>query len=286
MDIIAPAKINLYLKVIRKRNDGYHEIETLFERISLFDRLSITLSATNTVIDCGDSLVPTDKNSLLGRTVELFRKKTGEKAHFKVDLEKNIPISAGLGGGSSDAAALLKGMNQITGNPLDKKRLIETARELGADISFFVEDCSFGLGKGRGDIVEKIETDIKLAHIIINPPFGVSTRGVYSKMPPFGLTKNRGIDRISCTFLHENNYEKAAKNLHNDLQAIVLGDFPVLNRVFDELTAKGAKGSLLSGSGPTVFGIFDKNDLPEAEKQLKRTFPEEENWRIYIAETY
>ncbi|MGB2601373.1 MAG: 4-(cytidine 5'-diphospho)-2-C-methyl-D-erythritol kinase [Candidatus Omnitrophota bacterium] len=285
MEVTAPAKINLYLRVVRKLDDGYHEIETLFERISIFDRIVIEPSQNGTIIQCDDPKVPTDEESLLGKTVKAFREESGKKEDFYISLEKNIPISAGMGGGSSDAAALLKGMNEMTGSPLEKEALLKIGRTLGADIPFFLSGCSFGHGTGRGDIIEKLETPHDLWHVVVNPPFEVATKDVYSKTSAFALTKNRGVDRMISAFSIGNNIKEIAENLRNDLQDIVLREFPSLEQVFSELREAGAEGVLLSGSGPTVFGIFTRGKAEKTAEDIKRVFSGE-NWRVYVARTY
>jgi 4-diphosphocytidyl-2-C-methyl-D-erythritol kinase len=287
MIITAPAKINLYLKVLSKRDDGYHQIETFFERISIFDRLSIeSVRDSSTTIVCDDSRVPLGEESLMGRIARAFREKSGKKVHFYVKLEKNIPLGAGLGGGSSDAAALLKGMNSLTGFPLDEAALYEVSSQLGADIPFFVSEGSFARGTERGDIIQKVETDLEIWHILVTPPFEVSTRDIYNKISAFGLTNNRGVDRMFTAFLKQGNISGIAENLCNDLQAVTLRDFPTLEHVFSVLKTEGAKGVLLSGSGPTVFGIFGHEEVIKAEEKVRHVFPAEEGWKVFTARTY
>ena len=286
MVFTAPAKINLYLKVIRRRNDGYHEIETLFERISIFDHISVKIDRERTTISCDESRVPTGKDSLLGRACEAFKKKLGEDLHFQIVLKKNIPVAAGLGGGSSDTAALLTGINRITGFPLGEEALLNIARDLGADIPFFMDDCRFAFGKGRGDIIRKINASMDIWHVLVTPSFGVSTKNIYSKLSAFNLTSDNGVDKMFSTFLSDNNINNLSENLCNDLQAIVLRDFPVLEKVFFELKKAGAKGALLSGSGPAVFGIFGREEVMDASEKIKSVFSETENWRVEVVRTY
>ena len=287
MVFTAPAKVNLYLRVIRRRDDGYHDIETVFERISLYDRLTIEPSGGNPgTIECSDPSIPTGSDSLLGRTLGLFSERSGKSVPVRVVLEKNIPVGAGLGGGSSDAATLLKALNEITGSPLSGDELIEIGKQLGADVPFFLNDCSFGLGKGRGDEVESLKNAPEFWHVLVTPPFEVLSKDVYGKVPRFGLTKGAGIDRMMTAFSSPKGDINISGDLRNDLQAIVLRDFPVLERVLSELRKEGAKGALVSGSGPTVFGIFDRQLAGLARDRLQKVFPAEENWRVCVAQTY
>lgn len=286
MILTAPAKINLYLGVTGKRSDGYHEIETVFERISLADKILVEPVKEPTLITSTDPSVPTDSNSLLGRAVSEFKKAAKSELNFKIGLEKNIPIGAGLGGGSSDAATLLKGLNEVAGFPLEKDDLLSIGKSLGADIPFFINEYHFAIGRGRGDEIEKIETPLQLSHILINPPFEVSTKEAYGKVGAFNLTNNRGVDRILSAFFDKKDSGTIANNLRNDLQQVVLRDFPDLNNVFSELKKSGAQGVLLSGSGPTVFGIFEEEKIENASKNLNEVFPREKGWRVLAARTY
>jgi len=288
MEITAPAKVNLYLKVIRERPDGYHDIETLFERISIFDMISVeTAPPGETAITCADPSVPVGDDSLMARTVAYFREKAGTDTGFSISLEKNIPVGAGLGGGSSDAAALLVGLNVVEGSVLGKEDLLEIARRLGADVPFFLYDCSFGTGSGRGDEIEEVDIPLKIWHVLVNPPFEVSTKDIYNRVSAFGLTNDRAVDRIITAFPESEGVEALSKNLHNDLQAIVLQEFPLLEKVFCELEAQGAAGTLLSGSGPTVFGVFaEEEKAAAAAGELRQIFPAGDGWKIYTACTY
>ncbi|MCK4852310.1 MAG: 4-(cytidine 5'-diphospho)-2-C-methyl-D-erythritol kinase [Candidatus Omnitrophica bacterium] len=286
MEVIAPAKVNLYLDVFHEREDGYHEIETLFERISICDRIFLEPSLTATTIACDDPLIPTGEKSLMRQVIDAFNDEAGHSRNFKVFLEKHIPVSAGLGGGSSDAAALLKALNEAAGRPLDTDALFRISGRLGSDIPFFMSDTNFAFGRGRGDIIQKVETGLKIWHIIVAAPFQAGTEEMYGRVTPFGLTNNRGVDRIFTAFLNEENTEGIAKNLHNSLQEIALRDFPVLDQVFFELKKAGAKGVLLSGSGPTVFGIFEPEKVEAAKEYLQKVFLPGENWTILGASTF
>jgi 4-diphosphocytidyl-2-C-methyl-D-erythritol kinase len=286
VDIAAPAKINLYLNVLGKMDDGYHRIETLFERVSVLDRLKVEPRTGNTVLNCDDPAVPAGGDSLMMRTVDLFRDITGYRDHFSIDLEKNIPVGAGMGGGSSDVAALLKAMNEVAGTGLSLEQLAEAGGKLGADVPFFIYNTSFALGHGRGDEIRPLDIPLRMHHIIINPPLSVLTADVYAGVSCFALTKKGAVDRMFTAFLRDGDIDGIGKNLHNDLQYIVLQDFPFLEQVFSELREAGARGVLLSGSGPTVFGLFKKDDIEGKADALKRIFTKEDGWRVFQAVTY
>ncbi|MDP8259356.1 MAG: 4-(cytidine 5'-diphospho)-2-C-methyl-D-erythritol kinase [Candidatus Aadella gelida] len=282
--INASAKLNLCLKVISKRTDGYHNIETLFERIDLSDTITVGFGDEVDKVQCDNPEIPLGGDRLVGRCIKKFRERAGCKAPFDISIVKRIPVSAGLGGGSSDAAAVLKGLNELTGQLLQTEELIEIGRELGADIPFFITGHSFAFGTGRGDEIEKAEAHMEIAHILINPPFGTCTEDIYRGVSAFSLTNTKGIDKMFNVFLKENDINAIAENIYNDLQPIALQENPSLQKAFDEIKASGAKGVLLSGSGPTVFGIFDKKTVKSAKKRLETIFPQEQGWGVY--ETY
>jgi 4-diphosphocytidyl-2-C-methyl-D-erythritol kinase len=285
MEIMAPAKINLYLKVFGRREDGYHQIGTLFERISIFDRISIEISGNPTKIEVSGENIPTGEDSLLIRTVKLFKVESGSSAEFSINIEKNIPVAAGMGGGSSDVASLLRGMNRILGNPISEEKLGAMAGSLGADIPFFLKNVSFGLGTGRGDDVREVKTNLKLGHIIVNPPLRVETKAVYSKVSGFNLTKDEAWDTMLTLFLNKKAIVELAGYLCNDLQQIVLREFPLVGETISFLKDLGAKTALMTGSGPTVFGIFDEEVLEEKAEKAREHFKGKKGWRVYSART-
>ncbi|MBU1083794.1 MAG: 4-(cytidine 5'-diphospho)-2-C-methyl-D-erythritol kinase [Candidatus Omnitrophota bacterium] len=285
LTINAPAKLNLYLKVLSEMTDGYHGIETLFERIDLCDKISIGIkNNSRNIVWCSDKNIPSGPQSLMGKCISLFKKASGCEKFFEIRIEKHIPVSAGLGGGSSDAAAVLKGLNSITNNPLSKKDLITIGKGLGADIPFFLHDHSFAFGRGRGDEIEPASATAKIAHILVNPPFGVSTKHIYDRVKALTLTNTKGVDKMFNVFLEKKDINAMAKNICNDLQPIALKEFPLLEKVFAEIREAGAKGVLLSGSGPTVFGIFDRAKIKKAKIYLEKIFRSRERWGVY--ETY
>ena len=287
MIINAPAKVNLCLNVTGKREDGYHDIETIFERISLCDKIEITLHPEKTTITCDKKEIPTDRDSLLGKTVALFKEKINNPdIHYNIELEKRIPIAAGLGGGSSDAASLLNGMNELSGQLLTNKELMEVGAVLGADIPFFLSGNSFACATGRGDIIRKINTEAKLWHILVKPEFGIQTKDVYEKTSCLSLTKGYGVDKMMTAFLGGKYKENLKDICCNDLQYIVLQEFPIVGTIISELEKNGAEIALLSGSGPTVFGLFDEMNINEAGKNIRQCFSEKNNWETYVVSTF
>jgi 4-diphosphocytidyl-2-C-methyl-D-erythritol kinase len=263
---LAPAKVNLYLKVLGKRPDGYHDIATLMHRISLFDELEIHPMERGIVLRCPDSSLPEDERNIVYRAAKSILSFTSSSSGVAITLRKKIPLAAGLGGGSSDAATTLTTINELFKFNLPKSTLIEIGTKLGADVPFFIFDrpaWAFGVG-------ERLKSTDPLPAmwlVLVNPGFEVSTKMVYENLN-FELTKKISEDKIP-------SFEKLTdivKILHNDLEMVTLGLFPVLSEIKERLVKLGARGSLMSGSGPTVFGIFQSEDHAErAEAALRKS---------------
>ncbi|MCX5715474.1 MAG: 4-(cytidine 5'-diphospho)-2-C-methyl-D-erythritol kinase, partial [Candidatus Omnitrophica bacterium] len=183
----APAKVNLYLDVLKKRPDGYHDIETIFERIALFDTIIIKNSPDKKIRVTSDHPgLPLGRDNLVYKAAEAIFKKAGLKVGVCVDIKKRIPVAAGLAGGSSDAASMLIGINRLFRLGLSKAQLAGLARAIGADVAFFLYDCSFAIGTGRGDQIKPLPiNDASIWHIIIPFNFGISAHSAYN-----GISRN------------------------------------------------------------------------------------------------
>jgi len=287
MDFTAPAKLNLFLKVLGKRQDGYHDIETIFERISLSDTISVDKATGPTVITCDDAAIPVGESSLTGMAVSRFKKAYPGAGDFRIHIRKRIPVGAGLGGGSSDTATVIKALNAISGSPLGEDVLLRIGSSLGADVPFFLKDIQFGYGTEKGDAVKTIKTELKFSHILINPGIHISTEMIYKRYNiGFGLTNTCQVDKMVSAFLSKGAENELVKNLHNDLQIIVLRDFPVVKKALTILEEAGARGVLMSGSGPTVFGIFDPDAVEGSFDSIKSRINSDKAWKAFLAHTY
>ena len=174
----APAKINLYLRVLGKRPDGYHELETVFERVDLADELAFEASR-ELALTCDDPSLPCGEDNLVLRAARLLQQATGCGAGARIHLTKRIPIAAGLGGGSSDAAAAMVGLNQLWNLWLESSHLMELGASLGSDVPFFLAPTAFAVGRGRGEQCEPLPPEPPLVHVLVVPPERLSTREVY-----------------------------------------------------------------------------------------------------------
>lgn len=263
LTLSCPAKVNLFLKVVGRRSDGYHDLVTVMQPLTLADELVLTLSENDIVLECDQPDLPLGKDNLAYRAAEAFRKASSRTFGIHLKLTKNIPLAAGLGGGSSDAAGVLLGLNRLLGQPLSAGRLHELARTLGADVPFFLLEGP-ALGQGIGDQLTRLTLPADW-FVLVNPGFPVSTAWVYANLqPPF-----EGQDQVRLNRLFQ---ELPVSWLQNDLETVTLTRHPELLKLKNALISEGAKGALMSGSGPTVFGIFSEKDLAQqAALRLNKT---------------
>ena len=278
--IKTPAKINLTLEALKKREDGYHEIRSVMQAVSLYDFLTISVednhNKANKINISGNSpLIPYNKANLVWIAADKFLQKadiTNKKINIYV--EKNIPVAAGLAGGSSNAAGTLYGLNKILESPLNKDELAEIASEIGSDVNFCL-DGGTQLATSRGEILEKLSTP-NLKIIIIKPKkLFISAKEAYEKYSK--LDKN--INNVNAceamiSAISGNNPEKIAKLLKNDLEAAILPDYPEITNIKSYLIENGCLNALMSGSGPSVFGIYNEfsgQNIPENEYYVVST---------------
>lgn len=271
-------KINLLLNVLRRRKDGFHEMETVIQPLPLFDELSAKFANRPGVeLLCDHREVPIGANNLICRAASAFQSALGRNDGLWIHLEKNIPIAAGLGGGSGNAAATLLILNRLYDNALSADRLYETAAQLGSDVPFFLKNGP-ALAFGRGEKVQPLPS-FKIFEnacvILINPGFGVPTSWAYQKLQlaeaggnPAPVSAEELIQSIQA-----GNWEASMKGLFNSLERPVFKKYPVLEIIRLRLLKSGASGALLSGSGSTVFGIIrDKETGEEVRRQFLKTF--------------
>ncbi len=271
-----PAKVNLSLRVLGRRADGYHELDTVFQAIDLWDRLEITPSDDLT-LDCDAPGVPCDGRNLVLRAAELLLARYGDGPRGgAIRLIKSIPVSGGLGGGSSDAAAALVLCSRHWGMKLGRTELVRLGRELGADVPFFLYGGT-ARGLGRGDRIEPLESAGQTRFLLGVPPFGISTAEVFSRLAGRLTHPLNGVN-LPALSAHKLAEEKDFWLPANDLEGVVFEAWPALCRFRDALLAAGAGRALLSGSGSTVYGVFaDDKELLEATRRLRESF---KGWRL------
>jgi 4-diphosphocytidyl-2-C-methyl-D-erythritol kinase len=280
----APAKINLFLKILNRRPDGYHEIESLMQKIELFDILHLSRRGEGISLSCPGTTLTEGQGNLAYKAAEAFFSATGIKPGIRIVLEKNIPIAAGLGGGSSDAAAVVIGLNKLLNVRLEPEQLLDIARPLGADVAFFAQDYSAALATGIGDCIQQVEPMQGNSIVLVNPGFEVSTKWVYENFPltsnsnPYILARGQKVSKDFYA-VTPGLYEE----LGNDLEVVTISRYPGIGDIKKELKKAGAATSLMSGSGPTVFGLF------HSEEDAQRSFmqlSEEYGGNVFLARPY
>ena len=251
-----PAKINLGLHIHGKREDGFHELETIFQMVSLYDDVELELLSSGIKLECDTPGVPTDDTNLVCKAALLLRQSYQvEGKGVSIRLKKKIPFGAGLGGGSGNAAGVLMGLNRLWDLNIEREKLLALAAELGSDVPFFLTSpCA--LGMGRGEQLKVLKPCAKFQVLLVFPGFPVATSWVYQNLK-LKLTKRENNISILRKNLSLSDITSLGSRLYNDLEPVVIQSFPEIQVVKDELGAWGALGVLLSGSGSTVFGIFD-----------------------------
>ncbi len=274
----SPAKVNLHLTVFGKRPDGYHDIATLMQQIGLYDELTFSLQEQGIALACPGSPLPEDDNNIVYRAAEAFLAHISYTGGVAITLRKNIPLAAGLGGGSSNAATTLIALNEMTGGCCARVELLEIGRKLGADVPFFIYGPR-AWALGVGDRLQEADPLPPLWFVLVNPGFPVSTKMVYEKLN-LGLTKEK--INYSIPRFRIGSPSGPAEGLKNDLEAVTLHLYPLLQQIKKLLLSCGALGALMSGSGPTVFGIFaTEKRAQEAKERLARGGADD--WMIYVA---
>lgn len=256
------AKINLGLEVLGKRNDGYHEIRTLFQSVDLHDDLELQpLRPDRIILEGNDKSVPWDESNLIYKAAKILKERFEVRAGVLVRVEKKIPVGKGLGGGSSNAAAVLWALNKIWGLGLEKSVLMDLGRLLGADIPYFFEG-GLCLGEERGDRITPLEDIPPCLCVLVFPPFSLSTEGVYGQVCTSLTSQNK--DSKIIEFLDSRNFSLLA----NDLEEIVSKTHPQIKAIRNIFQKQGSKLSLMSGSGSAVFGLFLKKEKAEGASRM------------------
>ncbi len=275
-----PAKINLGLQINKKREDGFHELETLFQMVAWFDDIELEETQEKVELFCDTPGIPNDETNLVVKAARLLQNHFPDKCGgVKIKLKKNIPSGAGLGGGSGNAAGVLLALNHLWNLKIPREELISMASELGSDVPFFLmSPCA--IGTGRGEILQPIENPINFYILMIYPGFPISTPWVYGNLK-LKLTKAENNISILTNFLTRSEFAQLGAALYNDLEPVVFKRYPEVLKIKDELLNSGAGGALLSGSGSTVFGIFDDAEI--AKKALARFTGEK--YRVFLAKS-
>jgi 4-diphosphocytidyl-2-C-methyl-D-erythritol kinase len=262
----APAKINWFLLVLGRRPDGYHDIQSLMQCVSLYDYLTFEDSDTIEIITDAD--IPLEEN-LIYKTAVRLKEQSGVEKGARITLKKHIPLAAGLGGGSSDAACTLKGLTTLWKLNIPEAKLLEIAGTIGSDVPFFLKGHS-ALVEGRGEKVTPVSLKRSFIMVLVKPPVGVSAKWAYSGIKE--LTKKANNIELFIQALEAGDFPSIKSMAKNDLENPVLRRYPVVNELKGKLLDCGALLAAMSGSGPTVFGVFENRT--EAEKAVDAVSPQ------------
>lgn len=255
ISVKALAKINLGLDVVRRREDGYHEVRMVMQTIHLFDRLVISKNRSGRItLSTNLPFLPTNENNLVYKAVDLMREEYGIGDGIDVKLHKHIPVAAGMAGGSTDAAAVLYGMNRMFGLGLPREVLMQKGVRLGADVPYCVMRGT-ALAEGIGEQLTALPPMVKCPVLIAKPQIGVSTRFVYENLKLDGQTPHPDIDKL-IEDIRAKNLEGIAADMGNVLETVTIPEYPVIAQIKELMMQHGALNAMMSGSGPTVFGLF------------------------------
>ena len=247
----APAKVNYRLDVLSRRPDGYHELRMIMQRVDLCDEISITISDTPGVsVFCGKEGVPDGPGNIAWRAADALLQRRGRQEGLVIRIDKRIPVAAGLGGGSSDGATVLMGVNELLGLGFTDQELMEIGVTLGADVPFFIFKRP-ALAEGIGERLTALERTPDAWIVLVNPNIHVSTAWVYQNLQLTG----KGEPAKLPSFIGD--VAALSALLANDLETVTIGRFPIIEEIKEQLVAAGAKSAMMSGSGPTVFGLFE-----------------------------
>ena len=267
----ALAKINLGLDVVRRRDDGYHEVRMIMQTINLFDRLEIKKIKEPAIkIHTNLFFLPVNENNLVYKAAKLLIDEFGIQEGVSVGLTKKIPVAAGMAGGSTDAAAMLFGMNRLFGLGLSKKQLMERGVKIGADVPYCIMRGT-ALAEGIGDKLSPLPAMVKCPVLIAKPQISVSTKFVYQNLKLDDKTVHPDIDRL-IEDIRNKDLKAVSDHMGNVLESVTIPNYPVISQIKEQMMDSGAVGSMMSGSGPTIFGLFDDSRTAQlAFGKIKRS---------------
>lgn len=272
----AQAKVNLGLRILARDASGYHALETLFHQLELADEVRVERTAGERVLLCSGPAFPAGglgpaRDNLAWRAADAYARAAGWSGGFSIELVKHIPAGGGLGGGSSDAGAVLRACERLADVPLGPARIRELAASLGSDVPFLAGEAAAAVGTGRGESLDPVPALPRRAVALVFPPFGVSTKDAYGWL---ALSRS-GLPAVgpAATGVGRPSWDALARHAANDFEAVVGARHPEIPATLDALRRAGARLALMSGSGSTLFGIFDDADVAAARAALTGLAP-------------
>lgn len=255
-----PAKINLSLDVIGKRNDGYHELQMIMQSVALYDEILIEKSSKGITVNCDNLLVPDGEKNICYKIASILFERYKLNGGININIKKQIPVAAGLAGGSTDAAGVIEGINSLYGLDMSIDEMLQIGKCVGADVPFCVYKGT-ALAKGVGEFLTRLN-GVDAWVVLAKPDISVSTAGVFSEFKLDEIIK-RPDTELMIKLINEGNLEGLAENMVNVLETVTIKKYPIISEIKNIMLEFGASGSLMSGSGPTVFGIFQSKSVGE-----------------------
>lgn len=274
--VLSYAKINLFLRVIRRRPDGYHNLLSLMCAVELADEMTLNFRCQGIAVSCNHAEVPVDQRNTAWRAARFFFEKLGLEPRLHIQINKNIPVAAGLGGGSSNAATVLTALNRAYGTPLSHGQIMAAGRAIGADVPFFITGGP-AWAAGIGDRLRPVRGLPAWNVVLVNPGFAVSTADTYKNLN-LRLTKCQQKLKYYPLVLRGS---APAGFLCNDLESVTLARYTELADIKNYLLELGAVGALMSGSGPTVFGLFDSR---QQASEIRMSLAQNKRWQVFLTQ--
>jgi 4-diphosphocytidyl-2-C-methyl-D-erythritol kinase len=276
IELKAPCKVNYRLDVLRRRADGYHDLRMIMQRVDLCDTITLSLSDIPGIrVTCGRDGVPDGPGNIAWRAADALLSRSHGRWGIDITIQKNIPVAAGLGGGSSDAATVLMGVNELLELGLSDQDLMAIGVTLGADVPFFIFKKT-AFAEGIGEIFTPLDAVPTAWLLLVNPRVPVSTAWVYQNLE---LTNREAISIVPPSY---DSIPELCAILVNDLEAVTIAKYPVIREIKERMLREGAAGALMSGSGPTVFGIFEEE---ETARSCAGKLAAEHDWFYAVVKT-
>lgn len=281
--IFAPAKLNLYLDVLEKRPDGFHNIETIFEKIDLKDEIIIKEKGRGLKVRASLARCSQNRENIVYKAVYALLKEAKAKLNLDIEIKKHIPVSAGLGGGSSNAASSLMAINELFKLGVSEKRLFEIALSIGKDAPFFMKDTPFAVAGGAGELLKKLDLTQSFFHILIKPFIPLSTKLMYNRIDRRNFSNRPHSLKKALLALKGRDIKALENNYYNIFEDVLGRERIHIDKIKAALSRAGCRHSLLSGSGPTVFCTFGNG---EEAKAVFKKMPKDKSTSIFLVKTY
>ncbi len=275
----APAKINIALDILGKRPDGYHEVRMLMQQIKLHDTVLIERSESSINVSCNNPLVPQDCGNIAYKAAKLLLDSAGITSGIKIKIDKRIPMAAGLAGGSTDAAAVLKGINELFALGLSMEQLAQIGVKAGADVPFCIKGGTM-LSEGIGEVLTPVSPLQGVFLVVVCPHINVSTQWVYQQLRLDRISQRPDFELLLGA-IGLKDIAKIASSLVNVLETVTIEKYGIIRDIKEKLVSAGALGSLMSGSGPSVFGVFDSFETAKSACEIIS----HEGWDVFLTET-